>query len=301
MTTVPKIGPILAALADEYSLKLFKLASTGFRGGPSVPEKIGLTKKQFYSRLQTQVKLGLVDRTGGFYKHTSLGSIVNNMQIKPLEESLIDYWNLIAIDELRRSKIIPQEEQEKIAKSILNETKPTKHFNQDFGQPTKIIYTYGDLVNSTLRLIESARTEIFLASKYYEPSISLSLIGKFGKGVSLNILDDNPSGTSFASRLQAALDDPATQPLAKAMLESPKVRLSRRALEYSFIVVDGEYCGIEIVNPLTPQEFNFAVEFKDEELSRRLIGFFEKLMTPKIRTQNTSNIKYDTVPSLEKQ
>lgn len=288
MTTRPKLGPILAALADEHSLKLFKIASTGFRGGPGVPEKMGLTKKQFYSRLHTLVKLGLVNRTVGLYKHTYLGSIVNNMQIKPLEESLTDYWNLLAVDELRRSKDIPQKEQEKITRSILNETRLKKYFAQDLSQPTKIIYTYEELVDSVLRLIESARTEIFLASRYYEPSVGLRLIGKFGEGVSLNLLDDNPSGTSLVSRLQAALDDPATHSLAKAMLESPKVRVSRRVLEYSFIVVDGEYCEIEIVNPLTPQEFNLALGFKDEELSRRMIGFFEKLLTSEKRIKDTT-------------
>lgn len=272
----PNLEDILGALADKHSIRIFKQASTGLKSGQSGLEKIGLTKKQFYSRLKKLVNLGLISKGEGVYKHTSLGTLVNSTQIKPMEEALIDYWDLLAIDELKQSKLIPQQERERIIQSIINETRLKNYLTQE-SQPIKIIKTYDELTREVLRLIDLARSEIFIASRYYEPNVSLRMMKKLGEGTSLNILDGNPSGTSLVSRLKTALNDPATRSLAKAMLESPKVRIRNRILEYSFIVVDEEYCGFEVVNPLSPHEFNLAVEFKDQELSRKMIGLFENL------------------------
>lgn len=275
----PKSVEILEALANESSIKIFKQASTGLKSGETVLEKMGLTKRQFYSRLKKLVNLGLISKTEGVYKHTSLGSLVNSIQIKPLEEALVNYWNLLAIDELKQSKVIPQQEQERIVQSIINKSRLQEYLIQDGGQPTKIMSTYDELVREILRLIDLARSEIYIASRYYEPNVSLRIMEKFGEGVSLNILDGNPSGTSLVTRLKTALNDPATHSLAKAMLESPKVRIKNRILEYSFIVVDGQYCGFEVVNPLNPHGFNLAVEFKNQEISRKMIDLFENLWT----------------------
>ncbi|MFC1754603.1 hypothetical protein ACFL96_14600 [Thermoproteota archaeon] len=270
----PKIEDILHALSNEYSIKIFKQTSTGLKSGKSGLEKTGLTKKQFYSKLNRLVDLGLVFKTKGVYKQTSLGTLVNSTQIKPLEEALINYWNLRAIDELKQSKVIPSQEQEKIAQSIINKN---KYSIQDENQPSKILNTYDELTKEVIRLISLAENEIYIASRYYEPNISLKLMEKFREGVSLNILDGNPSGTSLTSRLKTALNDTSMRSIAKAMLESTKVRIRNRILEYSFIVVDGNYCGFEIINPLSPHEFNIAVEFNDQKISQKMINFFENL------------------------
>ncbi|OHE54580.1 MAG: hypothetical protein A3K61_02660 [Thaumarchaeota archaeon RBG_16_49_8] len=88
-------------------------------------------------------------------------------------------------------------------------------------------------------------------------------------------MDGNPSGATLVSRLRAALDNPESRSLAEAVLKSSKVRIKRSTLEYSFIVVDGENCGVEIVNPLNPQEFNLAIELSDKKLSQKMINLFE--------------------------
>ncbi len=276
MSSRPKIADILGALSDNYSIKIFKQTSTGLKSGQEGLEKMGLTKKQFYSRLNKLVGLGLIFKTGGIYKHTSLGVLVNSTQIKPLEEALINYWNLLAVDELKQSKVIPQQEQETIVQSILDNAKLKEFFILN-SQPIKVMKTYDELTKEVLKLIGSAKKSIYIASRYHEPNVSYRIMEKFGEGVSLNILDGNPSGTSFALRLKAALNDPANNLLAKAMLESDKVRLRNRVLDYSFIVVDEKYCGFEVVNPLSPHEFNLAVEFIDQEVSQKLIDIFEKL------------------------
>jgi predicted transcriptional regulator len=277
MVKRPDLVDIYDSLANEHSLKMFKQASTGLKSRSEDIEKMGLTKKQFYSRLKKLVKLGLLTRVKGSYVHTALGRFVNSIQIKPLEEALANYWNLLAIDELKKSKVIPEQEQERIIKSITDNSDLKEYLSNKNLEPVKIIKSYEGLSKEVLKLIDSAKTEIFIASRYYEPQVSLRLMRKFSEGVSLNILDGNPSGTPLQTRLEAALKDPKTQQLAKAMLESPKVRLKTKLLTYSFIITDGEYCGFEVVDPLKPHEFNLAVEFRDEEISNKMKIIFENL------------------------
>lgn len=111
---------------------------------------------------------------------------------------------------------------------------------------------------------------------------------KFGEGVALHLLDDNPSGTTLVSRLHAAMNDPSTKEIAKAILQSPKVRIGRCALDYSFMVVDGDYCQVEIVNQSNPGEFNFALEVNDQLISLRMTEIFEKLMASQKTTRSPS-------------
>jgi len=285
ITTAPKLVSVLEALTDEHSLKMFKQASVELSGGQGAPDKVGLSKKQFYFRLHRLIEVGLVERTGGVYKQTTLGSMVNSLQIKPLEEILAEYWNFLAIGEIKKSVSIPKQEQEKISQSILNETKLMKYYAQTMGQTVKVIYSYGELVGGVLKLIRSAKKEIFLASRYYDPEVSLLLMKKFGEGVALHLLDDNPSGTTLISRLHAAMNDPSTKEIAKAILESPRVRIGCCALDYSFMVVDGDHCQVEIVNQLNPGEFYFAVEVNDQQIGLRMTEIFEKLMASEKTTK----------------
>ena len=274
-----RVEDIFAALSDEASIRILKLASTGLGTGPDVPKSVGLTPKQLYTRTRRLLETGLIAKDEGSYRLTSLGLTVANILVKSLEESLANYWKLVAIDELTQSKSIPQKELEKVTRSLLVGTGLGGHLTDGKRQATKIIATYEDLVKEVSRLIESAKTEIHIASRYYEPEVSKRLIEKFGKGVILNILDGNPSGTSLVSRLRAAstAGDPATQAVVKAVLESPKVRIRSLPMEYSFIVIDRRFCGFEVVSPLNPHEFKLAVEFEEDELAQTMVELFEKL------------------------
>jgi len=271
----PELGDILSALSDEHSITILMQASTGLKGDSSTHKSIGLSKKQYYTRLNRLVKLGLISRNNGLYRYTALGALVINTQLKPLEDALTNYWSLLAIDELKRSKVIPQQEQDKIVEIILNKNLVNARGLDGSSRTATVFSTYDDLVKESLRLISSAKSEIFIASRYFEPDVSNLLLEKFKEGVALNILDGNPSGATLVSRLRAALDNPESRSLAEAVLNSSKVRIKRSTLEYSFIVVDGENCGVEIVNPLNPQEFNLAIELSDKKLSQKMINLFE--------------------------
>ena len=70
-----------------------------------------LTRKQYYSRLSTFLKAGLVKRDSGKYSLTTFGIIVYNTQ-ETIEKAADQYWKLKAIDSIRASGngVLPQEQ-----------------------------------------------------------------------------------------------------------------------------------------------------------------------------------------------
>jgi hypothetical protein len=76
-----------------------KADSSNFVGG-------NLTKRQYYSRLKRLTALGLVERQGrSIYRATSLGSLICKSHIQSLDKMLENYWQLSAIDILKKGAI----------------------------------------------------------------------------------------------------------------------------------------------------------------------------------------------------
>src|SRR5579875_443728 len=167
MAERPSISSYLDTLSDEETLKIFRYASNGLKSGREGLQQLQITRKQFYSRLGRLVDLGLiVKKDDGIYEHTALGGLINNTQIKPLEEALANYWTLHAVDELKQAKEIPQLEQEKLIAALMVNSPLKVHFTLSNRLPTKIITSYDELVDRLLNLVELAKNEIYLASRY---------------------------------------------------------------------------------------------------------------------------------------
>ena len=143
----------------------------------------------------------------------------------------------------------------------------------------KYYRSYAELVRGLLDLVGIAQKEIFLASKYYEPVISAKLLQKFAGGVALHILDGNSSGISFEERIrQVAAVDTTNRALLLKLLDSPTVEIKTAEVPFSFIVVDGKHCGFEVVDPMNPDEFYFAIRVEDSSIASKLIESFHQLI-----------------------
>jgi predicted transcriptional regulator len=275
----PKVEEIFSALGDDISLRLFRLASIGIDPTAEFMQKTGLTRKQFYTRLQKFVKLGLVQKKQGLYTLTTLGTVVQNIQLKPLEEIVDNYWKLQAIEMLKDANKIPAEERNMLIESIAK----SEEFNLlSYVNPgkIKIINNWEELLKRLSEFIQAAKKEIYIGSRYHDPVIAKNILDKFQEGVSLYMLDSSPDSMKFSNELRAILlspPDKQTYDFCVAVLNSDKVQLRNKSLPFSFIVVDGTFAGFEIMNPLSPNEFLFAVDVKDEKISQKLIAYFNEL------------------------
>ena len=122
----PQLSRVLLSLGDETTLKIFQEAQAGFESGDKKLAKLGLTQRQYYRRLSNLLSLGLLGRTGVRYEHTNFGKVINKVLIQISGEALENYWNLQALDEIERSKVIPSQEKEQIGAHLLRETQIKK-------------------------------------------------------------------------------------------------------------------------------------------------------------------------------
>ncbi len=110
---------VLRAIADDKSLELFNTISQGTIDSENLKSKTKLTRKQYYSRLSRMTKAGLVRKKSGKYLLTAFGRIVHDAQTT-VDNALISYWKLKAIDSLEMSNELPKEEQQKLIDALLD-------------------------------------------------------------------------------------------------------------------------------------------------------------------------------------
>lgn len=110
---------VLRAIADDKSLDLFRIIAQGTIDSESLKSKTKLTRKQYYSRLSRMTKTGLVRKKSGKYLLTAFGKIVHDAQTT-VDNALISYWKLKAIDSLEMSNELPKEEQQKLIDALLD-------------------------------------------------------------------------------------------------------------------------------------------------------------------------------------
>ena len=99
MTTVTDV---LKTIADDKSLVLFNTIALSNGDTDICLSTLGLTRKQYYSRLSALLKAGLVKRERGKYSLTTFGIIVYNTQ-ETIGNAADQYWKLKAIDAIRAS------------------------------------------------------------------------------------------------------------------------------------------------------------------------------------------------------
>jgi len=105
---VPLSEDIFAVLSDEVTIKMLRMASTGFPARGGYPNKLNITKKQYVTRLHKLVTLGLIHKRNGVYVLTALGQIADKMMLEIAEEVSNNYWKLRAIDSFEKE--VPIEE-----------------------------------------------------------------------------------------------------------------------------------------------------------------------------------------------
>ncbi|MGI0092237.1 MAG: hypothetical protein ACREBS_11070 [Nitrososphaerales archaeon] len=79
---------IYAILSNRDSFDIFCLASSGIHATTRILAEYKFSKKRYYVRLKELIETGLVQKEGRFYRHTTLGTIVYENQVKGLLQSL---------------------------------------------------------------------------------------------------------------------------------------------------------------------------------------------------------------------
>jgi hypothetical protein len=113
------IASILKAIADDTSLVLFNTIAIAGGDSDILITRLGVTRKQFYSRMSDLQKTGLISRKNRQYVLTSLGLIVYDAQLT-IGRATNTYWKLKAIDSLETEHKLPADERNKIINTLID-------------------------------------------------------------------------------------------------------------------------------------------------------------------------------------
>jgi hypothetical protein len=110
----------LKALSDDKTLILFEMIARQELHPYNVLTRLGLTKRQYYSRMFSMLAAGLIRRKNGTYSVTSFGKVVYKAQTL-IGQGVSNQWKLSAIDSLEMNSIaIVQEELDKIMNLLID-------------------------------------------------------------------------------------------------------------------------------------------------------------------------------------
>ena len=114
------VANVLRSISDDLSLDLYRtIAKSNNESGDDLLSKVKITRKQFYSRLSSLTKAGLVKRKQGKYSLTAFGKVVYDSE-RAIENAFNIYWKLKAIDSIGISNELPKEEYSKIVDALID-------------------------------------------------------------------------------------------------------------------------------------------------------------------------------------
>jgi hypothetical protein len=114
---------IIRAISDEDSLKLFTFLATEKerRTDTNTLQSLnGLTRKQFYLRMQNLTRIGIVKRISGVYQLTSFGQVVYSSKTK-IDAAIKNYWALKAVDSFESARDMNSAVRKKLINSVVRD------------------------------------------------------------------------------------------------------------------------------------------------------------------------------------
>jgi predicted transcriptional regulator len=284
---------IFSTLSDKLSVNILTAAFTGLKSTSR-----GLTnqsKKQYYVRLNRLVNMGLIEKIESIYKLTTFGSLIYKNHFQTMDKILPNYWQIKSIDVLKSRNDFPPEKKENIIDNYIVTSGLFGSVNATLLTSYNAVNKFEQLIPEVMKVLDNAESEVYFATRYYDPHVSNLVFQKFSKGVAIHLLDGNPDQISVENRLSAIIRTPPsreTAEMVKKILKSSRFDLRRLPkLPLSFIVVDGIQVVYETVNFANPDQFTVAVsKYDDPYFAQRFVEYFKILskdaVIPELLTQH---------------
>jgi predicted transcriptional regulator len=226
--------------------------------------------------------MGLIEKRQTVYKLTTFGSLVYENHLKTMEKVIPNYWHIKSIDVLRTRYDFPLEQNENIVNEYVSTTNLSRIINATQLTSFNVVKRFENLIPEVMKVLDNSENEVYFATRYYDPHVSKMVFQKFGKGVTIHILDGNPEQISVENRLTAIMrtsPDRETAEMVKKVVKSSRFDLRRLPdLPLSFIVVDGIQLVYETINFINPEQFTVAVStYDDPYLAQRFMEYYKLL------------------------
>ncbi|MGI0007066.1 MAG: hypothetical protein ACREAR_03615 [Nitrosotalea sp.] len=273
-----QLTEVLSVLSKNDALTIFLMANEGIKSELDTPAKIGLTKKQYYTRLKQLVDLGLVIKQNESYMQTAFGKIVYQKHIIGLTNQIKNSKYLQMVDVLKAdSKFNDSDIMEFMAK-----VQP--QISSDLQEPSPKISTvassYEDMVRKILEMTEFAQHEILLVTRFQNELIINSILKKANAGINVKVLaDTNLVEDYFGKEMPVKSDKNKKE--RENVVSNPYYpsKIDRRYVQVPFciMIVDNKHVGLEIVDLSESKKFKMAIFREDTNIASSMTPLFNNL------------------------
>ena len=117
---------LLVVISKFDALTIFSMAKDGIEADVSAPSKIGLTRKQYYTRLMQLKDAGLIEKKGNMYYQTTKGSFLYEKCVNTVIHAIRNSKQMAMIDVLKRQGRFTEEDLQRMKTSVLMIPKATE-------------------------------------------------------------------------------------------------------------------------------------------------------------------------------
>lgn len=273
-----QVMDVLSVLSKNDALTIFLMAHDGIRSELDTPTKIGLTKKQYYTRLKQLVDLGLVEKHRESYAQTAFGKVVYQKHILGLSNNIKNSKYLQMVDVLKANPKF----NEKDIIALVSKVEPQISFDlqESSNKNSSVASSYEDMVRKILEIIEFAQNEILLITRFQNDLIVNSILKKASAGVNVKVLADVNLVENYFEK-EPSMKSDKNKNERENVVANPYYpsKIDRRYVKTPFcvIVVDNKYVGLEIVDISESKKFKMAIFTEDKNLAESMMQIFSDL------------------------
>ncbi|MGI0018335.1 MAG: hypothetical protein ACREA1_06475 [Nitrosotalea sp.] len=272
-----QLTEVLSVLSKNDALTIFLMANEGIKSELDTPTKIGLTKKQYYTRLKQLVDLGLVVKHNESYTQTAFGKVVYQKHIIGLTNNIKNSKYLQMVDVLKADpKFNDSDIMEFISKvepQISADLEPSR-------KTSTVVSSYEDMVRKILEMVEFAQSDILLITRFQNELIINSILKKASAGVNVRALADIGMVEEYFAK-EPGMKSDRNKNERESVVANPfyPSKIDRRYTQVPFcvLVVDNKHVGLEIADITESKKFKMAIFAEDHTLSASMTTLFNTL------------------------
>ena len=272
-----QLTEVLSVLSKNDALTIFLMANEGIKSELDTPTKIGLTKKQYYTRLKQLVDLGLITKNNESYIQTAFGKVVYQKHIIGLTNNIKNSKYLQMVDVLKADPKF----NDKDIMEFMSKVEPQVSSDLETSRKSfTVTSSYEDMVRKILEMVEFAQNEILLVTRFQNELIINSILKKASSGVNVKVLADTNLVENYFEKEMPVKSD-KNKKERENVVSNPYYpsRIDRRYVQVPFcvIIVDNKHVGLEIIDLSESKKFKMAIFGEDSNLLSSMIPLFDGL------------------------
>jgi hypothetical protein len=281
---VKNSAKLLSILSRRDNLNIFMFADSnnnqGLEAKSSTLQKLGLSRRVYYTRLKQLINAGLIEKSDHAYKHTTLGNIIYQNHILSIMQHLKNTKQMKMIDTLKHTNQFSEDEIAKFVSKITGGNSGTETTTSALSTKVECVWTYQDMVSAIVERVEFCSDEILLASRYLNEIIINSILRKANSSrINVKVLTDSTLVKQYfevedrTAKLKFDDDKNTTERINVVSNPWYPGRVNRRVakIPFSLIILDSKEVGIEIVDWNDPKNFYGVVFIKGDEMTSKIM------------------------------